>query len=216
MIVETNKLIANNMEIKVDDVKIKNSDYINKNDFIPSLSPKLTNEKIIFQKINELNSETLKFKEERNKITALKFEYEKLQKQLLNDIEDLNIKKEEFEKYKITEIEKIKRKKNMISNENNSNKNANINFNINNHTKSNKRMLNNGNFLNNELFDRDIIINVHNEINNIKYLNNLNEKEKKTNTEIRIKNTKKKKLVNINKNKLNNNQTIGKKRKRKN
>ena len=90
----------------------------------------------------------------------------------------------------------------------------NINFNINNYTKSNKRMLNNGNFLNNELFDRDIIINVHNEINNIKYLNNLNEKEKKTNTEIRIKNTKKKKLVNVNKNKLNNNQTIGKKRKR--
>ena len=169
-----NKLIANNMEIKVDDVKIKNSDYINKNDFIPSLSPKLTKEKIIFQKINELNSETLKFKEERNKITALKFEYEKLQKQLLNDIEDLNIKKEEFEKYKITEIEKIKRKKNMISNENNSNKNANINFNI-----------KNQNLLLESKRDKEIIKILRGQISSLENILRLKEDEIKLNSYMR-------------------------------
>ena len=104
------------MEIKVNTVKIQNNNFTNDNNYLPSISPKLTKEKIIFQKIKELNSETVKFKEERNKITALKYEYEKLQKQLLNDIEDFNNKKNEFEKYKIAELEKIKRKKNLEKN----------------------------------------------------------------------------------------------------
>ena len=55
-------------------------------------------EQLILEKIKELDEETKKFKEERNKITELKNEYEKLNKKLLNDIDEFNIKKEKFEK----------------------------------------------------------------------------------------------------------------------
>ena len=68
-------------------------------------------EQIIEAKIKELNEETEKFKEERNKVTFLKNEYEKLSEKLMKDIEEFNIKKEEFEKYKQSEIENIKNKK---------------------------------------------------------------------------------------------------------
>ena len=68
-------------------------------------------EQIIEAKIKELNEEIEKFKEERNKVTFLKNEYEKLSEKLMNDIEEFNIKKEEFEKYKQSEIENIKNKK---------------------------------------------------------------------------------------------------------
>ena len=67
--------------------------------------------KIIELKIKELNDEIEKFKEEKNKIILLKNEYEKLSKKLTDDIIDFNRKKEEFEKYKQSEIETIKNKK---------------------------------------------------------------------------------------------------------
>ena len=74
-------------------------------------------EQIIKAKIKELSEETEKFKEERNKITLLKNEYEKLSKQLMKDIEDFRNKKEEFEKYKQNEIEQLKYKKNIAMNQ---------------------------------------------------------------------------------------------------
>ena len=82
-----------------------------------------TKEQIIQAKIKELNEETQKFKEERNKITLLKNEYEKLSKKLLNDIEEFNKKKEEFEKYRQAEIEIIKNKKMISVNQNFENNN---------------------------------------------------------------------------------------------
>ena len=93
----------------------ENSDK--KNYFTPS--PKNNNskissshkEQIIQQKINELNVEIINFKEERNKINKLKEEYEKLQNKLIEDIQQFNDKKEEFEIYRQNEINKIKQDK---------------------------------------------------------------------------------------------------------
>ena len=59
----------------------------------------LTNkEQLINEKIKELNDEIAKFKEERNKVTLLKEEYEKLQDKLLKDIKDFNLKKQMSQK----------------------------------------------------------------------------------------------------------------------
>ena len=51
-------------------------------------------EQLIGEKIKELNDEIKKFKEERNKVTLLKEEYEKLQAKLIKDIREFNMKKE--------------------------------------------------------------------------------------------------------------------------
>ena len=67
------------------------------------------------EKIKELEFETFKFREERNKVNELKLQYEKLQSKLFNDIEDFSKKKEEFEKFKQNEINNInKERKNMF------------------------------------------------------------------------------------------------------
>ena len=55
---------------------------------------------IIQEKIKELDEETLKFREERKKVTEIKNEYQKLSQKLLKDIEEFNSKKEKFEKNK--------------------------------------------------------------------------------------------------------------------
>ena len=98
-------------------IKIKfNHNIVNKNNSrnenLTMTEIKVNKKKnIIEAKIKELNEEIEKFKEERNKVTFLKNEYEKLSEKLMNDIEEFNIKKEEFEKYKQSEIENIKNKK---------------------------------------------------------------------------------------------------------
>ena len=94
-----NKNNNSNNSIVMTEIKVK------KKKNIPS------KEQLIKSKIQELSEETEKFKEERNKITILKNEYEKLSKQLMKDIEDFKNKKEEFEKYKQNEIEQLKNKK---------------------------------------------------------------------------------------------------------
>ena len=66
---------------------------------------------IIQQKIQELNEELYNFKEERNKIKKLKEDYEKLQSKLIEDIQEFNDKKEEFEKYRQNEINRINQDK---------------------------------------------------------------------------------------------------------
>ena len=86
----------------------------NKNDSLPgTIQKKLTTEikvkkkistpvkiQIIQEKIKELDEETLKFREERKKVTEIKNEYQKLSQKLLKDIEEFNSKKEKFEKNK--------------------------------------------------------------------------------------------------------------------
>ena len=68
-------------------------------------------EQIIENKIKELNYEINKFKEEKEKVIKIKKEYEKLHEKLIKDIEDLNIKRKDFEKFKEEEINKIKEEK---------------------------------------------------------------------------------------------------------
>ena len=97
----------------------QNFKNLNNNSFMISniknkfnMSPK---EQLIEEKIKELNLETQKFREERNKINDLKLEYEKLQTKLIEDIDDFVKKKEEFEKFKQNEINNInKERKNML------------------------------------------------------------------------------------------------------
>ena len=95
-------------EIKVNALKNSKKSTNNEHAIFPSPMHK---EKLINQKIKELDLETLKFKEERNKLINLKNEYEKLQKQLVENIKEFENKKEEFEKYKQNEMDKIKKKK---------------------------------------------------------------------------------------------------------
>ena len=95
----------NNKTIVMTEIKVKKKKNLS------------TKEQIIEAKIKELNEEIEKFKEERNKITLLKNEYEKLSEKLKNDIEEFNIKKEEFEKYRQSESEIIKNKKNISVNQ---------------------------------------------------------------------------------------------------
>ena len=66
-------------------------------------------EQIINEKIKELNDEILKFKEETNKVTLLKEEYEKMQAKLIKDIKELNLKKQISQKnYKGTPQSELK------------------------------------------------------------------------------------------------------------
>ena len=110
-------------EIKVN--TLRNNKSNSNNTLFPSTSQR---DKLINQKIKELEEETKRFKEERNRIMNLKNEYEKLQKELFKDVEEFEIKKENFEKYKKDEMEKIKKKKIY---ETKNNYNTNINFNNN-------------------------------------------------------------------------------------
>ena len=63
---------------------------------------------LIQKKINELNYEINKFKEERNNLNKTKTYYEKLKSKLISDIEIFNKQKEEFKQYIINEVEKVK------------------------------------------------------------------------------------------------------------
>lgn len=126
--IKYNNMINSKVEIKVN--KLKNSQNNNAKESSSTLLPSSSKkEQLITQKIKELNMETIKFKEERNKITNLKDEYEKLQKQLIEDIEEFEVKKEEFEKYKQYEMDKIKKKKLNESKSNIHNNSININNN---------------------------------------------------------------------------------------
>ena len=108
-------------------------------------------DKLISQKLKELDLETVKFREERNKIMKLKNDYEKLQKQLIEDIEEFQRKKEQFEKYKQNEMERLKKKKIYeIKN----------NFNINNNINNNKVLFNSKN-------DKEVIKLLKNQIKDL-------------------------------------------------
>ena len=78
---------------------------VNKTKFITN------KEQLIMVKIKELNNETQKFKEDHKKIMDIKDEYEKLQKELMRDIENFNIKKKNFEDYMQKEREKLQKER---------------------------------------------------------------------------------------------------------
>ena len=72
-------------------------------------------EQILNKKIKEMNKEIIKLKEEQNKINKIKLEYEKYNTKLNNDIYQFSQKKEEFEKFRKSELIKIKtNKKNIL------------------------------------------------------------------------------------------------------
>ena len=98
-----NELIKNIKKIKV--VKCKEEYKRDTND------NKNNKEQIIENKIKELNYETIKFREEKDKVIKIKKEYEKLHEKLIKDIEEFDIKKMNFEKYKEEEFNKIKEEK---------------------------------------------------------------------------------------------------------
>ena len=65
--------------------------------------------------MKEINKELVQLKEEKNKVSKIKLEYEKSMSKLNNDLYQLSQKKEEFEKYRKNELNKIKNdKKNII------------------------------------------------------------------------------------------------------
>ena len=66
---------------------------------------------IIQQKLDELNNEISKCKEDRNNFNKMKKQYEKLKSKLISDIQYLTREKEDFEKYRKNEMEKIKSQK---------------------------------------------------------------------------------------------------------
>jgi len=110
-------------------------------------------EQIIEEKIKELNIETIKFREERDKVNKLKIEYEKLHEKLLKDIDNFNEKKEKFEKYRLDEINKIKEDK----------KNLDIQAKLITNIKMENQSLNNS-----IKSDKEIIDNLRNYINQLK------------------------------------------------
>ena len=80
------------------------------------------NDELFDLKLNELEFEIKKSKEERLKIEKLKIEYEQLQLELKKDIEDFSKKKDEFEKFREIELKKIEHDKksyNLIQEKNN-------------------------------------------------------------------------------------------------
>ena len=66
---------------------------------------------IIHKKVEELNNEINKCKEDRNNFNKMKKQYEKLKSKLISDIQILTREKEDFEKYRKNEMEKIKNQK---------------------------------------------------------------------------------------------------------
>ena len=88
------------------------ADNKSKDDIIQKYNEK---EQILNKKIKEMNKEIIKLKEEQNKINKIKLEYEKYNTKLNNDIYQFSQKKEEFEKFRKNELNKIKNnKKNII------------------------------------------------------------------------------------------------------
>ena len=114
--------IISHFDIEENSIK-KNSDIYNNNleikDLNDSANEDITNymceeedekdkKDSLQKKINELNYEINKCKEERNNLNKMKLHYDKLKSKLNSDIEMFNKQKEEFKKYMINEIGKIK------------------------------------------------------------------------------------------------------------
>ena len=130
-----NELLKNIKKIKV--IKCKEEYKRETND-------KTIKEQIILDKIKELNYETVKFREEKDKVIKIKNEYEQLHEKLIKDIDDFNKRKIEFEKFKEEEINKIKEEKEKLLMERNEFNNFILeNQSSNQSTKNDKETINN-------------------------------------------------------------------------
>ena len=130
-----NELLKNIKKIKVTKCK---------EEFKRETNDKTNREQIILDKIKELNYETMKFREEKDKVIKIKNEYEQLREKLIKDIDDFNKRKIDFEKYKAEEINKIKEEKERLlieRNELNNTKFESLSSNIS--TKDDKETINN-------------------------------------------------------------------------
>ena len=121
-----NKILLNNyIENKIKEYKIDRMQICLKSDAIivgknknesENIDKVEEKEQLLNQKIKELNKEMVKLKEERTKVSKIKLEYEKSMSKLNNELYQFGQKKEEFEKYRKTELNKIKTdKKNILS-----------------------------------------------------------------------------------------------------
>ena len=119
ILLNNNKTKKNN-DLNTKDNSIKDKTLFEKNFQFDDLEngSALNKEKLIHKKIKELNSEIIKFREEKAKIIKLKSEYEKIQTKLMNDVQQFNYKKAEFEKYRNEELNKIKIEKKKLIIEN--------------------------------------------------------------------------------------------------
>ena len=172
-----NELIKNIKKIKVGKCK---------EEYKRDINDKNNNnkEQIIENKIKELNYETIKFREEKDKVIKIKKEYEKLHEKLIKDIEEFNLKKINFEKYKEEEYNKIKEEKEKLLIERK--KLNNIKF----ENKTNKNNEETINDLKNYISELKIIINKqekelellsqNNKINTYKSINTNEQVESKT------------------------------------
>ncbi len=109
------------IENKVNENNNKNNNDCNIN-LNQNKNIKNKNDELFDLKLNELEFEIKKSKEERLKIEKLKIEYEQLQLELKKDIEDFSKKKDEFEKFREIELKKIEHDKksyNLIQEKNN-------------------------------------------------------------------------------------------------
>ena len=134
-------------------------------------------EQILNKKIKEMNKEIIKLKEEQNKLSKIKSEYEKYNTKLNNDIYQFSQKRDEFEKYRKSELIKIKNNKKNILLE----------------SKNIKEIKNkNQELINKSKKDKEIIENLKNKINKLQ----LKQKENKENNNMIIINDKKYKSPN--------------------
>ena len=99
--------------IKLNHSLIGNNNNNNNNNSMNTTN--MNKEQQVDLQIKQLNTEIMKFKEERKKVFALKSEYEKLHLRLQEELEQLNIKKNEFETYKDSEHKKMQKKEKAIA-----------------------------------------------------------------------------------------------------
>ena len=97
----------NNTEPKINENNIDENKNIN--------NEKSVNDEIIALKLNELEYEINKSREERLKIENLKIEYERLQLKLKYDINDFSKRKDEFERFREIELKKLEHEKNICN-----------------------------------------------------------------------------------------------------
>ena len=122
-----NKLFLNDSkEMKIKNYKIEKIEICLLSDIINNKNKKNESEnednkidekeELLNQKIKEINKEMVKLKEDRNKVNKLKIEYEKSMSKLNNELYQFTQKKEEFEKFRKNELNKIKNdKKNILA-----------------------------------------------------------------------------------------------------
>lgn len=110
--VQIKESVANNKE---DVIKTEEKQEEQKTETLPENNSLMIKEQRIDEQIKQLNIEIVKFKEERAKVFELKNEYEKLHQHFIDELEQFNIQKRDFEiEREIEEKKYEKEKKNLL------------------------------------------------------------------------------------------------------